>query len=95
MQIANPDLIVQKKPLKKRMNRNPKTPLNEILDEVGVALPSGALQPPSSGLCSSPISTRSPRDFVVLRDFFHSLAISSALFLESLFAIGDAGVVSS
>ena len=25
---------------------------------------------------------------VVLRDFFHSLAISSALFLESLFAIG-------
>ena len=47
------------------------------------------------GLCSSPISTRSPRDFAVLRDFFHSLAISSALFLESLFAIGDAGVVAS
>jgi len=27
------------------------------------------------------------RDLVVLRDFFHSLAVISALFFESLFAI--------
>ena len=32
MQIANPDLIIQKKTLKKRMNRNPKAPLNEIFE---------------------------------------------------------------
>ena len=45
MQIANPDLIVQKKTLKKRMNRNPKARLNEIFKHddltgagVGVAL---------------------------------------------------------
>ena len=99
MQIANPDLIVQKKTLKKRMNRNTKAPLNEIFKNddltgarVGVALPLRC--PPAAELCAvrSPISTRSPRDFVVLRDFFHSLAISSALFLESLFAIRGANV---
>ena len=46
MQIANPDLVIQKKTLKKRMNRNTKTPLNEIFKyddltgtRVGVALP--------------------------------------------------------
>jgi len=102
VRIANPDLVIQKKTLNKRMNRHPKTPLEEILEHndltgagVGELSPSGALQPPSSGLCSSPMSTRSPRDFAVLRDFFHSLAISSALFLDALFATGDAEVVSS
>ena len=34
MQIANPDLIVQKKTLKKRMNRHPKTSLKEIVDTI-------------------------------------------------------------
>jgi len=35
--------------------------------------------------------TRSLRDLVLLRDFFHSFAISSALFFESLFAIEAVG----
>ena len=46
MQIANPDLIVQEKPLEKRMDSNPKTPLEKIFENynltgtgVGVALP--------------------------------------------------------
>jgi len=39
--------------------------------------------------------TRSLRDLTLLRDFFHSLAISSALFLESLFAIDAAGMTAS
>ena len=46
VQIADPDLIVEKKALKKRMDGNPKTPLEEILKNnnltgagVGVALP--------------------------------------------------------
>ena len=93
MQIANPDLIVKEKTLKKRMNGNPKSPFELIFKNydltgvgVGVTL-SGALQPPSSWLCRSPILTRSLRDLMVLRDFFHSLAIISALFFESLFAI--------
>jgi hypothetical protein len=30
MQIANPNLIVQAKTLEERMNRNPKSPLEEI-----------------------------------------------------------------
>jgi len=53
VQIANPDLIVEKKTLEKRMNGNPKTPLKEILEDnnltgvgVGVALP--LRRPPSS-----------------------------------------------
>jgi hypothetical protein len=32
MQIANPSLIVKAKTLKERMNRNPKSPLEEILE---------------------------------------------------------------
>jgi len=32
VQIANPDLIVKKQTLKKRMNRHPKTPFEEILE---------------------------------------------------------------
>ena len=97
MQIANPDLIVKEKTLKKRMNGNPKSPFEAIFKNydltgvgVGVTL-SGALQPPSSWLCRTPIPTRSLRDLVVLRDFFHSLAIISALFFESLFAIVAVG----
>jgi len=46
VQIANPDLIIEKKTLEKRMNGNPKTPLKEIIEDnnltgagVGVALP--------------------------------------------------------
>jgi len=46
VQIANPDLIVEKKTLEKRMDGNPKTPFEEILKDynltgvgVGVALP--------------------------------------------------------
>ena len=54
MQIANPNLIVKEKTLKKRMNGNPKSPFEAIFKNydltgvgVGVTL-SGALQPPSS-----------------------------------------------
>ena len=57
MQIANPDLIVQKKTLKKRMNRNTKASLDEILKNddltsarVGVALP--LRFPPAAELCA-------------------------------------------
>jgi hypothetical protein len=32
MQVANPNLIVQTKPLEERMNRNPKSPLEEIFE---------------------------------------------------------------
>jgi hypothetical protein len=32
MQIANPNLIVKAKTLEERMNRNPKSPLEEILE---------------------------------------------------------------
>jgi hypothetical protein len=32
MQITNPNLIVQAKTLEERMNRNPKSPLEEILE---------------------------------------------------------------
>ena len=46
MQVADPDLIVKKKALKERMDRNPKTPLKEIFENnnltgmgVGVAFP--------------------------------------------------------
>jgi hypothetical protein len=53
VQIANTDLIVEKKTLEKRMNGNPKTPLKENLEDnnlpgagVGVALP--LWRPPSS-----------------------------------------------
>jgi len=53
VQIANPDLIVEKKTLEKRMDRKPKTPFKEILEDynltsagVGVALPLRC--PPSS-----------------------------------------------
>jgi len=35
------------------------------------------------------------RDLVLLRDFFHSFAISSALFFESLFAIDIAETTAS
>jgi len=53
VQIANPDLIVEKNTLEKRMDGNPKTPFKEILEDynltgagVGVALPLRC--PPSS-----------------------------------------------
>jgi hypothetical protein len=32
MQIANPNLVVKAKALEERMNRNPKSPLEEILE---------------------------------------------------------------
>ena len=32
MQIANPNLVVKTEPLKKRMNRNPKSPPKEVLE---------------------------------------------------------------
>ena len=53
MQIANPNLIVEKKTLEKRMDGNPKTPFEEILKDknltgagVEVALP--FWRPPSA-----------------------------------------------
>jgi len=46
VQIADPDLIIKKKSLDKRMDRNPETPLEKIFENhyltgtgVGVALP--------------------------------------------------------
>jgi hypothetical protein len=32
MQIANPDLVIQTKALEERINRNPKSPLEEIFE---------------------------------------------------------------
>jgi len=94
VQIADPDLIVKQQSLKIWMNCHPKSPLEKILKNdnltssgIRVTFPFGALQPSSSWLCSSPISTRSLRDLLVHRDFFHSLAIISTLFFESLLAI--------
>jgi len=55
VKIADPDLIVQKKPLEKRMDRNPKTSLEKIFENynltgtgVGVALP--LWRPPAAEL---------------------------------------------
>jgi hypothetical protein len=55
MQIANPNLIIQEQPLKERMDRNPKTPLEEVFEDndltrlrVGVAVTDR--KPPSSEL---------------------------------------------
>jgi len=53
VQIANPDLIVEKKTLEKRMNGNPNTPLKEILEDnnltgAGVAVALSLRRPPSS-----------------------------------------------
>ena len=94
VQIANPDLIVKEKTLKKRMNKNPKSPFEVILKDynltgAGVGVTLSLWCPPAAELLvvQEPHSDRSLRDLVVLRDFFHSLAIISALFFESLFAI--------
>jgi hypothetical protein len=61
MHIANPDLIVQTKALKERMNRNPKSPLEKIFkyNDVtgsgsGTLCDFDALQPPSSLSWSTP-----------------------------------------
>ena len=55
VQVADPYLIVKKKALEERMDRNPKTPLEEIFKNynltgtgVEVAFPFGTLQPSSS-----------------------------------------------
>jgi len=55
VQVADPDLVVKKKALEKRMDRNPKAPLEEILKNnnltgarVGVALP--LWRPPAAEL---------------------------------------------
>ena len=98
MQIANPDLIVKEKTLKKRMNGNPKSPFEVILKNydltgTGVGVTLSLWCPPAAELLvvQEPHSDRSLRDLVVLRDFFHSLAIISALFFKSLFAIEAVG----
>jgi hypothetical protein len=97
VQIANPNLIVEKQALNKRMNRNPETPkpLLKKSSKMTISLalgsgklyPKGALQPPSSWLCKSPISKSSLMESLVDLDFFYSFAIVSDLFLESLLAI--------
>jgi len=75
VQNANPDLIVKDKTMEKRMNGNPKSPFEVILKYCDLT---GA----GVGVTLS---------LWLLRDFFHSLTIISALFFESLFAIDVAG----
>jgi len=55
MQIANPNLIVQAETLHKRMDRNPKTPLEEIFEDnyltrLGIGVAIAARWMPSSKL---------------------------------------------
>jgi hypothetical protein len=55
MQIANPNLIKQVEPLEEQMDRNPKTPLEEIfkdnyLTRLGIGVAIAAHWPPSSKL---------------------------------------------
>jgi hypothetical protein len=55
MQIANPNLIIQTKSLKERMDWNPKTSLEEIFEDnyltkLGIGVAVAARWPPSSKL---------------------------------------------
>jgi hypothetical protein len=55
MQIANPNLVIQTKPLEERMDRNPKTPLEEIFEDnyltrLGIGVAIAARWMPSSKL---------------------------------------------
>jgi hypothetical protein len=55
MQIANPNLVIQTETLEERMDRNPKTPLEEIFKDnyltmLGIGVAIAARWPPSSKL---------------------------------------------
>jgi hypothetical protein len=57
MQIVNPNLVIQTKTLKERMDWNPKTPLEEIFEDnylsrlgIGVAIAAVGRHPASSRL---------------------------------------------
>jgi hypothetical protein len=55
MQIANPNLVIQTETLEERMDRNPKTPLEEIFKDnyltmLGIGVAITARCPPSSKL---------------------------------------------
>jgi hypothetical protein len=55
MQIANPNLVIQTKTLKERMDQNPKTPLEEIFEDnyltrLGIEVAIAARWSPSSKL---------------------------------------------
>jgi hypothetical protein len=93
MHNANPNLIVKANTMEERINRNPKSPLEEILEYhdltglgSGKLFESDALQPPSSLSWSTPRPTSSLMDDSVDFDFHHS-CITSALFCASILAI--------
>ena len=98
VQIANPDLIVKKKALKERVNRNPKPPLEKIFKNydltrtrVGVAFPFRCSPAAELLIVQQPHSNEVVEGSRAAPGFFHSLAIISALFFESLFTIDALG----
>jgi hypothetical protein len=67
MQIANPNLIIQTKPLEERMDRNHKTPLEEIFEDnyltrLGIGVDVATCWSPSSKL---PVVKHSQADEVI------------------------------
>jgi hypothetical protein len=67
MQIANPNLIIQRKTLKEGMNWNPKAPLEEIFEDnyltrMGIGVAIAARCPPS---CKLPVVKHAQADEVV------------------------------
>ena len=97
MQIADPNLVIQKKALMKWMNRHPKPPLEKIfknndLTSSGIRVTLPFWLPPAAKL----LVMQKPHLGEVIEGprgalgFFRSLAIISALFFELLFAIPSA-----
>ena len=76
MQIANPNIVIQTEPLKERVHWNPKTPLEEILENHNL-----------TWLWSTPMVTRSSMVCSLLLDFHHSFAMTPAFFWAFFFAI--------
>jgi hypothetical protein len=67
MQIADPNLVIQTETLQKRMDRNPKTPLEEIFEDdyltrLGIRVAVAARWPPS---CQLPVVQYAQPDEVV------------------------------
>jgi len=94
IQIANPNLIVEEKTLKKEMNWNPETPLKEVfennnLTSFWIREAFSRRRPLATEflVMQVPFSMSLLMDFVVDLDFIHSFSIISALLFESLLAI--------
>ena len=102
VQIADPDLVVKKKTLEERVDRNPKTPFEKIFKNhdltgtgVGVAFP--FRRPPVAELL---VVKQSHHDEVIegpraAPGLFPLLRHQLSSFFESLFAIGAAKAIAS